>query len=438
MPSENWKRVQELFEAVADLPRDEQTQFLSHAPAGEETLREVRALLESDRKRGAGIASVVEGQAQLFLDVKPPAGVRLGAYRVLREIGRGGMGTVYLAVRDDDQYRKQVAVKIVRLGMDSEEGLSRFRHERRILAKLEHPYIARIVDGGSTTDGRPYLVMEYVEGVPITSFCDGGNLSIDERLVLFQKVCEAVQYAHRQLIVHRDLKPSNILVEESGAPRLLDFGIAKLLDDTENSITQTGGSGRLLTPRNASPEQALGQPISTSSDVYSLGTILYQILTGHPAHKLAGSSPEALLQFMREDKVAPASAAVPALAGDIDNILMTALRKDPRERYESVRQFSEDIDRYRNNLPILARPQTLCYRTGKFLRRNRGFVIAGFLAAAALIAGAGVSLFHARRAERRFDQVRQLSNSVLTGVYDRLEGVAGATETREWAARTCP
>jgi serine/threonine protein kinase/tetratricopeptide (TPR) repeat protein len=337
------------------------------------------------------------------LDVRsePQPERRIGAYRILRELGHGGMGTVYLAARADDQYQKRVAIKTIR-GLDSEEVLRHFRRERQILAALDHPNIARLFDGGSTDDGLPYFVMEFVEGQPIDDFCDERRLSVHERLRLFRGVCAAVQYAHSNLVVHRDLKPKNILVDAQGVPKLLDFGIAKLLNPEISGDAATG-TVLAMTPEYASPEQTRGQPITTATDVYSLGVVLYELLTGHrPYGREARNSVELFKAVCEEEPERPSTAVgrteqrpLPGgavqtttpesasrtregtpeklrrrLRGDLDNIVLTALRKEPHLRYRSVEAFSEDIRRYLQGRPVTAHKTTVWYRTSKFVRRN--------------------------------------------------------------------
>src|SRR5579872_1416136 len=269
---ERWDKIQSVFQAAVELPAGQRAAFLDDACADDAAVRaEVETLLAADTKNGESIFAAVEGAAQSVLAGDAVAGSRMGAYRVVREIGRGGMGTVYLAVRADDQFEKRVAIKLIRRGLDTQDVLDRFRHERQILANLEHPYIARLLDGGTSPDGRPFLVMEFVHGEPLDRYCR--NLSIRDRCRLFLKVCEAVAFAHRNLVVHRDLKPGNILVTADGSPKLLDFGIAKILDpgqeEAERDRTLTGM--QVMTPDFASPEQVRGEAITTSSDVYSLG-----------------------------------------------------------------------------------------------------------------------------------------------------------------------
>jgi len=347
---------------------------------------------------------------------------RIGPYRVLRELGHGGMGTVYLAARDDDQYQKRVAVKVVR-GLDSAEVVRHFRRERQILAGLEHPNIARLLDGGTTDDGLPYLIMQHVEGQPIDRFCDERKLTVRERLQLFQGVCAAVQHAHRNLVVHRDIKPANVLVTADGVPRLLDFGIAKLLNPEIAAEVPTA-TGLAMTPDYASPEQARGGPITTATDVYSLGVVLYELLTGHRPYRVKSREPLEVLKAIceeepekpstavarEEERPAPDGRAHPTTAetvsrtregtpdrlrrrlrGDLDNIVMMALRKEPQRRYGSVEALSEDLRRYLEGLPVRAHKATAWYRTSKFVRRH-AFGVAAVTTVLLLLVGFGVTM----------------------------------------------
>lgn len=327
-------------------------------------------------------------------------GGSLGPYRLLRKIGSGGMGTVYLARRDDEHYRRDVAIKVLRSGLASTPAFHRFFAERRILARLEHPNVARLYDGGSTNDGRPYLVMELVDGLPLDRYCDRHRLTIDQRLILFRKICAAVQHAHQNLLVHRDLKPANILITAEGEPKLLDFGIAKqLAPEADDTLLHTRIGLRLLTPRYASPEQVRGTAITTASDVYSLGVLLYELLVGrspYPALEDAEYEIERLIcedepdrpslaLFLREGpsaveiaaarKVRP-HALADRLSGDLDNIVLMALRKEPRRRYGSAAELSLDLEKHLQDLPVTARPDTLRYRARKFVRRHRAAVAA--------------------------------------------------------------
>jgi hypothetical protein len=317
------------------------------------------------------------------------------------------MGAVYLGERDDEHYRKLVAVKVVKRGMDSAEVLARFRHERQILASLEHPYIARLIDGGTTPDGRPFFVMEYVQGQPIDVYCREHGLNLDSRLRLFLRVCEAVSYAHRSLVVHRDLKPGNIFVSGEGIPKLLDFGVAKLLDPgSDPGLTATSAVMGPLTPEYASPEQIRGLPITTAADVYALGAILFELLTGVRAQKIATHTPSEIERVVcrsdtpRPSTVARAAGAPQRLNSDLDNIVLKAMRKEPERRYGSAARLADDIERYLNGRPILARQDSVVYRAGKFVRRNSVALAAGLLIFLSLLGGIVVARKQARQAER--------------------------------------
>src|SRR5882724_5969163 len=311
MTPHRWKRIEALFDGALEREGNARLEWLRAECDGDTGLRrEVEKLIGLTGVAATAMQSAVAHSVKAAMPAEPKRR-RIGPYEIISEIGRGGMGVVYLARRDDDVFHKQVAIKVVKRGMDTDQILTRFRHERRILARLDHPYIARILDGGSTADGLPYLVMEHIDGLRITDYCDQKKLNLTHRLELFQKVCAAVEYAHQNLVIHRDLKPSNILVEESGSPKLLDFGIAKLLDeDTEGVITLTSDGMRLLTPRHASPEQVLGEPITTASDIYSLGTILYELLTGSSVHRITGTTPASLIRAVCTDEITPPSGAV--------------------------------------------------------------------------------------------------------------------------------
>lgn len=394
-----WSQVKTVLEGVFDLAPEARPAFLAEV-CGEDgdLLREVESLLASEDVIGDFIETPIF-QIQPT-EAEPLAeGQVFGAYRILREIGRGGMGSVYLAERADDEFRKTVALKVIRRGMDTDEIVRRFRSERQILANLDHPNIARLLDGGTTKDGRPYFVMEYVEGRPIDEHCDREALSIPARLELFRTVCGAVHFAHQNLVVHRDLKPGNILVTPDGIPKLLDFGIAKLLgtDLTESSFTRLGL--RPMTPEFASPEQILGRPITTASDVYSLGILLHVLLVGRSPYGPSAHDPESLARAIcAVEPVKPSSlVGRPApgerrdgaadvvgqrretdartlrrrLAGDLDNIVGMALRKDPGRRYASVEQLAADIRRYMDGLPVIAHRETLRYVTAKFVARHK-------------------------------------------------------------------
>ncbi len=368
----------------------------------------------------------------------------VGPWRIRRELGRGGMGAVYLAERADGEFEKQVALKLVKRGMDTDEILARFRHERRILAGLEHPHIARLYDGGASEDGRPYLVMEFVDGEPITAWCDRHRLGIDERLALFRTICAAVQYAHQKLVVHRDLKPSNIMVAVGGTPMLLDFGIAKLLteDDSNTPVTRTGV--RVLTPEYAAPEQHRGEAVSTAADVYALGTVLFELLVGSrpfgdrrttdpdriaPRPSLVAGRDSPSDPQITAEAVAAARSTTPVklrrrLEGDLDVIVLRALDPDVTRRYGSAQQLLDDLERHRAGLPVQARAPTLLYRARKFARRNGAGITAAALLLLTLVGGLGATMWQARTAARERDAANEARRSTeevmgfLLGMFD--------------------
>jgi len=446
MESDSWARAEGLFLAAADLCPAEAQRFLEASCAGDTELRaEVESLLAADRKNGAGIAAAVETEASLLLD-SPRPGERLGAYRILREIGRGGMGAVYLAVRDDELYRKQVAIKVVKRGMDTAEVLARFRYERQILANLDHPYIAGLYDGGTTSDGRPFFVMEFVEGHAVDLFCRERALSVEARCLLFVRICEAVAHAHRNLVVHRDLKPANIFVTPEGTPKLLDFGIAKLISEgAGDGRTITAAMARPLTPAYASPEQVRGLAVTTAADIYSLGAVLFELLTGRRAHQISGAAPGEVERAVCEDEIVSPSVLAPHLSSDLDNIVLMAMRKEPGRRYLSVEQFAEDIRRYLEARPVLARKDSLWYRAGRFAQRRRYALLATTAVLASLVCGVVLAFSEAReakaardlavkerqRAEERLAQIVNLSNHSLSDVYGVMEHLPGATPARK-------
>jgi len=397
--SKHWNKIQGWFEAALERQSAERNVFLQEACAGDLDLyQEVAALLEADEHPHSLLNGFAVGA--INLEALALEGKLIGAYRIVREIGASGMGNVYLAERADGQFEQKVALKLIKLGLGSEETLKRFQSERQILARLQHPNIARLLDGGLTADGRPFFTMEFVEGKPIDQYCDQRRLAVDERLELFRTVCAAVQYAHRNLVVHRDLKPSNILITEDGAVKLLDFGIAKLLGTGEEApslatLTQMGQ--RVMTPEYASPEQVRGEPITTASDVYSLGVILYELLSGHRPYQLATRTPAEIEKLIGttepkkpstavnvSDKAETAATAAISLArrtqpkklrrqlaGDLDNICLMALRKEPERRYHSVEQLLQDLTRHLQGLPVAARSSTVSYRTQKFVQRHK-------------------------------------------------------------------
>jgi tetratricopeptide (TPR) repeat protein/tRNA A-37 threonylcarbamoyl transferase component Bud32 len=345
----------------------------------------------------------------------------------VRRLGQGGQGTVFEAVRDDGAFEQRVAIKVVKWELDTAIARERFLHERQILAGIEHPYVARLLDGGQTESGSPYLVMEYVEGLPLARAA--ADWSLNRKLHMFLKVCDAVDYAHRNLVVHRDLKPANILVTKAGDPKLLDFGIAKLMDP-EATSTATGVFA--LTPEYASPEQVCGGPITTASDVYSLGVILYQLLTGRKPYLLdTSATPGELFRIIAEQAPAP-----PGLGDELDHILMMALRKEPSRRYGSARQLADDIQRYLEKRPVLARPDTVGYRARKYVQRHWVGLMAASIALAGVCVGAGVAVYQARIAEQRFNDVRSLANTFLFDFEKEIRDVPGTVKAREMVVST--
>src|SRR5262250_340283 len=398
MPHEKRERIEEIFLQAADVTTSERAALLDRLCGGGTEIRmEVESLLRADTTGESAVCAAIESEVASMLDESPPVDTRLGSYRLLKEIGRGGMGTVYLAERADGQFQKQVAVKMVRPDMDTEFILARFRRERQVLGRLDHPNIGRLLDGGTATDGTPYFVMEYIDGDWITRHCKSKTLSVEQRVRLFLHICSAVHYAHLHFVVHRDLKPGNILVDSKGEPKLLDFGICKLLyRAAEDDGTKTIGTA-LLTPQYACPEQVRGEPVTIASDVYSLGAVLYELLTGMRPHVFPELTPLVIEQVVCEqDVIAPSEVVrrdnkklAARLRGDLDTIVLRAMHKDPSRRYETVERFGEDIRRYLSDEPITARPDDFVYRSRKFLRRNRLAVGVGL----ALLVAFGAGLF---------------------------------------------
>jgi non-specific serine/threonine protein kinase/serine/threonine-protein kinase len=482
MTPERWQSVAESMEKALRLQESDRSAYLDQLAVKDPELRdEVESLLASHARAGAKFLEAPAAHTSSAPDVSSPSdemlGRRLGAYQIVARIGVGGMGEVYRAFRADDLYCKQVAVKVLRAGQDSGFVISRFKTERQILALLDHPNIARLLDGGTTEDGAPYFVMELIEGESIDRYCEHHHLVTNARLKLFLQVCSAVQFAHQRLIIHRDLKPGNILVTTGGTPKLLDFGIAKLLDpDVATSQFQpTLTMFRILTPGYASPEQIKGEPITTESDVYSLGVVLYELLTGQSPYHVSSRSQRELAHAVCEIEPEKPSAALRRMAngfaehgdqrisvpegslhsgsqeklakqlvGDLDNIVLMALRKEPRRRYASIWQFAEDIRRHLENLPVIARKDTVRYRTSKFVARHKTGVLAAMSVITILIVALIVTLREAHiarqqaelahlqrvRAERRFNDVRKLANSLMFEIHDSIADLPGATKAR--------
>jgi non-specific serine/threonine protein kinase/serine/threonine-protein kinase len=470
-------RVAEVFAAALDLSPDERSTFLARECGGQPSLlTEVRSLLAADAQVAADgfmHASALDLQAQQFAHELQATrvGQFFGRYKLISLIGEGGMGEVYLA--EDNEIGRRVAVKLVKSGMKSKILLRRFHTERQILANLQHPNIARLLDGGTTDDGLPYLVMEYVKGQPIDQYADEHKLSTTARLELFRTVCSALSYAHQHLVIHRDVKPSNILVTEDGTPKLLDFGIAKLLDSTrlEGSPDATATIMPAMTPEYASPEQVKGESVTTASDVYSLGVLLYESLTGHGPYRFKSSRPLDVANAVCEQQPERPSLALTrrrgdgetrgesnpkseirnpkSLRGDLDNILLTALRKESDRRYASVVEFSEDIRRHLAGLPVRARKNTFKYRASKFVSRNKIAVAASAVVATTLVGGLVATAwaghlarseraraeFQKEMAEQRFAEVRSLAHSVMFDYHDAIAPLSGSTKVREMLVR---
>jgi predicted Ser/Thr protein kinase len=427
-----WHAVEAIFHDALFVAEPERSTMLTARCGGDTTLMaELRSLL------AACEAEEVHRQSVAMDSVLP--GASIGHYVIDGLIGRGGMGAVYRAHRADGQFEQQVAIKIIDTPLVSNFFRERFRAERQMLAGLAHPYIARLLDGGVTEADELYLVMEYIDGESISDFCQQSASSIDDRLRLFIKVCEAVQYAHRNLIVHRDLKPENILVTHDSTPRLLDFGTAKIVQpfsiDVAGNATHT--NLRTFTPRYASPEQVLDQPISTASDIYSLGVLLYLLLTGQPPYELASFSTEELLRVIcNEQPRRPSATSAPfgKIDADLDSIVLKALRKDPKERYSTAESLATDVQAYLDHRPVEARRGNLRYLASKFAKRNKFALAAASLLVVTLLAGIFGVLWQSRRAnqervkaEARAADLRQLSNSLLSELDDALKDIPGST-----------
>jgi eukaryotic-like serine/threonine-protein kinase len=475
MTPDEWQRVRPILESALELEPGSRASFLDGACADSFVRHEVESLIAFHEQAGT---EVLDPATPPTLHLKEESqfrlakGKRIGAYEIVEEIAVGGMGAVYRALRADGEYKQQVALKIVRSELGAELTGARFKNERQILASLDHPNIAKILDGGTTAEGVPFFVMELVEGQRVDEYCDDHKLTTTERLKLFLQVCSAVQYAHQRLIIHRDIKPGNILVNAEGVPKLLDFGIAKILAASEISAEpeQTISLMRLLTPQYASPEQIKGEAITTASDVYALGVVLYELLTGRTPYSVPTQTPHEISRAVCENEPEkPSTAALrkitttdidgvrstessepsavregsdeklsKRLNGDLDNIVLMALRKEPQRRYASVDQFAQDIRRHLEHLPVLAREDTFGYRASKFVARHRTGVAVAAMVTIALLSLTAITLRQARiaraeraRAERRFNDVRKLANSLIFEVHDSISELPGATATRK-------
>lgn len=500
MQIESWEQVKELLDEILEIEPFERRNFLNNADISEEVRAEVESLLGFEEQANDLMKMpAIEFSKDFFAgeeDGSSLIGQQIGVYRIIGELGYGGMGAVYLAERSDGKFEQKVALKMLKREMNTSTIRRRFQMEAEILASLEHPNIARLLDTGTTDDKTPYLAMEYIEGIPLDNYCNKENLNINERLDIFRQVCAAVNFAHRNLIVHRDLKPSNILVTKEGIPKLLDFGISKIISkefEQANSATVTKLGA--MTPGYASPEQLQRESVTTSTDIYSLGIILYELLSGHRPFEEKEDNLKDIFHAVLENEPPPPSAKVktppktvnktvnPALEdvtemlpeenaeistiirppenrtvkfqnrytipktfhltssslrGDLDNIVLKALRKEPERRYSSAENFAEDIHRYQRGLPVTARPNTFFYRAEKFAKRNSLAVIVGSLGIMALIFGVIATLWQANiakseriKAEQRFDDVRTLANSFIFEFSPKIENLPGSTPARE-------
>jgi serine/threonine protein kinase len=449
MDAERWQNVERLYHATLECEESQRAGFLIRACGGDEALRrEVESLVSYGNRSGRFIegsaleivAPALAGEEALGQDpatdecriIEKMLGKRISQYRIVEQLGSGGMGEVYRAIRADDQFQKQVAIKLVRAGEASGFVIGRFKNERQILASFDHPNIARLYDGGATEQGVPYFVMELVEGQPIDRYCDSHKLGIHARLKIFLQVCSALEHAHQHQIIHRDIKPTNILVTAEGVPKLLDFGIAKILDSSVPAgaagLTQT--RFRAFTPEYASPEQIKAEPIGTASDVYSLGVLLYLLLTGHRPYRFKTRTPSEIERAICEEEPLKPSTVVTRseeqivgdgtttaitpeeiseardsdpkrmhsrLMGDLDAIVMMALRKEPHRRYASVEDLSQDIQKHSEGLPITARHNTIAYRGVKFVRRHKELTVSALIFLALVVGLASVRRFEVRK-----------------------------------------
>ena len=447
-----WRRIRDIFLEALELPSGERRSFVATTCAGDEELRrEVEAMLESDGEDEHTIGAVVKEVAAGFAAENDEResianiGRRIGPYQLIRQIGRGGMGAVYQAIRADDQYLRAVAIKLIAHGSKAPDDLARFRIERQILATMQHPNIAALLDGGSTEDGQPYIVMEYIEGEPLVDYARRKELSINDRLKLFRQLCSAVQHAHQMLVIHRDIKPSNVMVTEEGVPKLLDFGIAKLLlpELVPGHHTATLTMMRRMTPQYASPEQIRGEALTTATDIYSLGVLLYELLTFENPYRFTGRTPHDIERAIRETDPIKLSYAVKdnprvrrQLAGDLENIVSMALRKEPARRYASVQQLSDDVQRHLDGMPCLGSRGYAVLRCGQTGKRNKLASLAFALLILSVAAGWTATVQQAHRAEARFAQVRKLANSLLFDLHRAIQKLPGSTPVREQLVTT--
>jgi eukaryotic-like serine/threonine-protein kinase len=425
---EAWQRLSELLDRALRCAPDARTAFIDAECAGDaELARELKSLLAAQDIQQGPIESLAAALGSPVGLDDAAGSVRIGPYRLVQELGRGGMGVVYLARRADGQYRREVALKLAQSPVFDKSLRERFFAERDILARLSHRNIAALFDGGVTEEGHPYFTMEYVDGRPVDRYCDEKRLDIRSRVKLFLQICDAVASAHRSLVVHRDLKPNNVFVDAAGQVKLLDFGIAKLLDPMRRS-DETQPAVRLFTRDYASPEQVRGAPVTTASDVYSLGALLYRLLTGNVAHRFEEDTPSHVERIICETEP-----VTPGVDADLDNVVLKALSKEPARRYASVELFAQDLDHYLRGLPVAARADSAAYRAGKFVRRHRIAVAASLLVAAALLTGTVATMIQARRAQASAARAQRVS-TLVTDLFrlaepGRMQG--GAITARE-------
>jgi len=470
MSNARWQRLQQLFHQTLESAPEQRTALLDRECAHDAELRaDVERLLSANDRAGGFISEpvIITHDIAFAAEDASQLGRRVGAYRLIRELGRGGMGAVYLAERDDGAFEQRVAIKLIKRGMDTDHVLSRFRAERQILASLDHPNIARLMDGGTTPDGLPYFAMEYIEGQAIDTFAESSRLSVEDRLRLFLQVCDAVAYAHTRGVIHRDIKPLNTLVTAAGVPKLLDFGIAKVLHDATEESTATITGLRLLTPDYASPEQIEGRRATVASDVYALGVVLYELLTGRSPYRVSSRSPQEIAEAVRTTEPDRPSTVVtqPAervkvrrsipttgsrasddasarqlsrrLRGDLDTIVLTALRKEPTRRYATVADLTTDIRRHLESRPIVARREEAAYRVGKLVHRHRTALLTSAAAVIAAVA-TGVAIVRARPNDPTLISTRSLGlrDRIVVADFVDLSGDAGLAASITEALRT--
>jgi non-specific serine/threonine protein kinase/serine/threonine-protein kinase len=439
MSPQDWMEVERVLASALDLPEHERKEYVARHCADCPRIRtEVESLLAADWRAQGFLQAETGCVGAIGVQAASIVGRHVGPYRLLEELGQGGMGAVYLAERDDGRFEKQVAVKVLPATSSSPDLFRRFQMEQQILATLEHPNIAHLLDAGVSGEGLPYIVMELVAGVPLHQYCRERLVPLNERLRLFRVICSTVHYAHQHLVVHGDLKPANILVTANGIPKLLDFGIAKMLDEWPKArATAAPTLLNPFTPDYASPEQVRGEPITTASDIYSLGVLLYELLTGERPYHTAGKSLDEIMCLLRDGPSRKPSTATP-VSTDFDAIVAKAMRTEPQERYTSAEELSTDLGRYLAGLLVQAQVGSLNYVVRKFVMRHR-FAVALALTAIFLVAAGGAAIARQSRiaqqervrAERRFQQVRQLANSVLFELHDAIARTGGATEARK-------